>query len=46
MNRNDPKKTKSSMTVYPKPEIQLKDTITLLSGKALFKDMIIEMTAI
>ena len=34
------------MTVYPKPEIHLKDTTTLLSGEALFKDMIIEMTAI
>ncbi len=44
MNRNDPEKATSSMTVYPKPEIHLKDTTTLLSGEALFKDMIIEMT--
>jgi hypothetical protein len=34
------------MTVYPNPEINLKDTTTFLSGEALFKDMIIEMTAI
>ena len=46
MFRNDLKKTTSSMTVYPKPEIHLKDTTTLLSGEAPFKDMIIEMTAI
>ena len=46
MNKNDPKKTTSSMTVYPNLEIHLKDTTTFLSGEALFKDMIIEMTAI
>jgi len=46
MIKNDPKKAISSMTVYPKPEIHLKHTTTLLSGEALFKDMIIEMTAI